>query len=52
MPKKPKYLTNVLYTYVKPTNDKYIRARAKKLGIPYSLYVDRLIEKDRKRHAA
>ncbi len=47
MPKVKKVRTRTLYGYVKPVNDDFARADAKKRDVSFSLYIDALIESQR-----
>lgn len=43
MPKKPRVLTEILYTYVLPSTDKWVRAEAKRQKISRSLLVNHIL---------
>ena len=42
MPKKPKTLTKTLYTYVTPKNNEFIRKQARRLKMPYSVFINQI----------
>lgn len=38
-----KVLSSTLYTYVRRSNSDWVRMESRKIGIPYSVFVDRLL---------
>lgn len=42
-----KVLAATLYTYVRKQNNDWVRAQSRKLGVPYSVFVDQLLTRAR-----
>lgn len=42
-PKKVKTLAHTLYTYVGGDNNKWVRTQAKKIGLPYSKFLNEIL---------